>query len=79
MGGTLEEAADVPGDSVAIVRKHHAKWSAGRQSRIIELLARIWHAKKPRPEDIENKEERMVDDMGFEPTTPALRTRCSPN
>ena len=47
MGGTFEEAADIPGDTEAIIRKHCAKWSAGRQARISELLARIWHAKKP--------------------------------
>ncbi len=46
MGGTLEEAADILGDTVNIVRKYYAKWSAGRQTRISDLLARIWHAKK---------------------------------
>ena len=37
MGGTIEEAADILGDSEAIVRKHYAKWSRGRQSRITTL------------------------------------------
>ena len=46
MGGTFEEAADILGDTEAIVRKHYAKWSAGRQARINDLLARLWHAKK---------------------------------
>jgi len=50
MGGTEEEAADILGDSVAIVHKYYAKWSAGRQARISDLLARIWHAKKPERE-----------------------------
>ncbi len=27
LGGTFEEAADILGDSVAIVQKHYAKWS----------------------------------------------------
>ena len=45
MGGTIEEAADTLGDSEAIIRKHYVKWSAGRQARITNLLARIWHAK----------------------------------
>ncbi len=25
------------------------------------------------------KEKKMVDEKGFEPSTPALRTRCSPS
>ncbi len=45
MGGTFEDAADTLGDTEAIVRKHYAKWSAGRQARISDLLARIWHTK----------------------------------
>jgi integrase len=40
IGGTFEEAADILGDSETIVRKHYAKWSAGRQARISGLLAR---------------------------------------
>lgn len=38
MGGSIQEAADVLGDSEATVRKHYAKWSAGRQARISQLL-----------------------------------------
>jgi site-specific recombinase XerD len=79
MGGTIEEAADILGDSEGIVRKHYAKWSAGRQARISDLLARIWHAKKSKPQSIENEWDNLVDEMGFEPTTPALRTPCSPS
>jgi len=79
MGGSFEEAADILGDSETIVRKHYAKWSAGRQARISDLLARIWHAKKPRLEPVKNEWDGLVDEMGFEPTTPALRTRCSPS
>jgi hypothetical protein len=30
VGGTIEEAADILGDSEAIIRKHYVKWSAGR-------------------------------------------------
>lgn len=55
MGGTFEEAADILGDSEAIVRKHYAKWSAGRQARIDDLLARIWHTKKPTQEVLKNQ------------------------
>jgi hypothetical protein len=74
MGGTVEEAADILGDSETIVRKHYAKWSRGRQARISGLLARIWHL-----EVQTNEWDELVDEMGFEPTTPALRTPCSPS
>jgi len=47
MGGTLEEAADILGDTEAIVRKHYAKWSARRQARISDLLARIGTQENP--------------------------------
>jgi hypothetical protein len=77
MGGTFEEAADVLGDSEAIIRKHYAKWSAGRQARITDLLARIWHAKNWKLEGLENKDEKLVSTVGLEPTTTALKGRCS--
>jgi hypothetical protein len=51
MGVTFEEAADILGDNEAIVRKHYAKWSAGRQARINDLLALLWHEKKS-PEEV---------------------------
>ena len=47
VGGRLEEAADILGDTETIVRKRT------------------------------NRD--LVDEMGFEPTTPALRTPCSPS
>jgi integrase len=79
LGGTFEEASDILGDSVGIVRKHYAKWSESRQARINELLPRIWHAKKSSPQATDNEGGNLVDGVGLEPTTPALRTRCSPN
>ena len=83
MGGTLEEAADILGDSEAIIRKHYAKWSAGRQARITDLLTRLWHVYGTRTREqaqvLRNEWDGMVDEMGFEPTTPALRTPCSPS
>jgi integrase len=69
MGGTFEEAADILGDSEAIIRKHYAKWSAGRQVRISDLLARIWHAKNWKLEVIENNDDTLGRLVGFEPTT----------
>ena len=83
MGGTSEEAADILGDSENIIRKHYAKWSAGRQARITNLLSRLWHVYGTResehPEVVRNEWDTLVDEMGFEPTTPALRTPCSPS
>jgi len=83
MGGTIQEAADVLGDSEAIVRKHYIKWSAGRQARISDLLKRLWHVYGTREsadaQDKQNELIKLVDGMGFEPTTPALRTPCSPS
>jgi site-specific recombinase XerD len=70
MGGTLGEAADILGDSEAIVRKHYAKWSNARQARISDLLARIWHAKKSSPQRIEKEWIRVVPGVGLEPTLP---------
>lgn len=68
MGGTFEEAADILGDSETIVRKHYAKWSRGRQTRISDLLARLWHAKKPSLETIDNEDFKVVAGVGIEPT-----------
>jgi site-specific recombinase XerD len=79
LGGTFEEAADILGDSVKIVEMHYAKWSRLRQARITDLLARLWHTKTPSGQDAETIGRNLVDGVGLEPTTPALRTRCSPN
>ena len=90
-GGSIEEAADILGDSPSIIAKHYAKWSSRRQARITDLLGRIWAPKDGLKRDAGgtrkssdsqnqwNDEDRLVDGMGFEPTTPALRTPCSPN
>lgn len=41
-GASFEEVADVLGNSPAIVRKHYGKWSAARQSRIDDLMERVY-------------------------------------
>jgi len=87
MGGSIEEAADILGDSPGIILKHYVKWSRGRQARISDLLARIWKNSRDvsatqtfdDSQPLKNEWDGMVDGMGFEPTTPALRTPCSPN
>src|SRR5271163_1093485 len=40
-GASFEEVADILGNSPEIVRKHYAKWSPARQSRIDDLMARV--------------------------------------
>lgn len=42
MGGTIDEAADILGNSPAIIRKHYAKWSLRRQERISGLMRRVF-------------------------------------
>jgi integrase len=41
-GGTLEDAADILGNSPNIIRKHYAKWSRRRQDRISAVMASIF-------------------------------------
>lgn len=49
LGGTFEDAADILGDSVAIVQKHYAKWSVRRQARISGIMTRLWHVSGTQP------------------------------
>ena len=37
-GATFEQAADILGNSPAVVRKHYGKWSKGRQEKIDRLM-----------------------------------------
>ncbi len=41
-GASFEEVADILGNSPEIVRKHYGKWSAARQSRIDDLMERVY-------------------------------------
>lgn len=41
-GASFEEVADILGNSPEIVRKHYGKWSAARQSRIDDLMQRVY-------------------------------------
>ena len=79
MGGTFEEAADILGDTETIVRKHYAKWSAGRQARITDLMARLWHAKKSQPQVIDLERGNLVDLVRFELTTSSMPWKRAPN
>lgn len=44
-GDSFEEVGDILGNSPEIVRKHYAKWSPARQSRIDDLMARVHSGK----------------------------------
>lgn len=49
-GASFEDVADILGNSPEIVRKHYGKWSSARQSRIDDLMNRVFvAAEKPRP------------------------------
>jgi len=41
-GWNFEDVADVLGNSPAMVRKHYAKWSPGRQNRISEMMHSVF-------------------------------------
>ena len=41
-GWTYEDVAEVLGNSAAIVRKHYAKWSRGRQSRLTQMMESVF-------------------------------------
>ena len=40
-GGSLEDAANILGDSPAIIRKHYLRWSPAYQQRTVEVLTRV--------------------------------------
>lgn len=41
-GASFEEVADILGNSPEIVRRHYGKWSVARQSRIDDLMQRVY-------------------------------------
>jgi site-specific recombinase XerD len=41
-GASFEDVADILGNSPEIVRRHYGKWSAARQSRIDDLMQRVY-------------------------------------
>ena len=53
-GWTYEDVAEVLGNSAAIVRKHYAKWSKGRQSRLTQMMESVfsvqnWYTPEKQP------------------------------
>lgn len=75
-GGSIEDAANILGDSPAIIRKHYAKWSTAYQTRTLELLERV-HGKASgtsvtRGENVAisplDGTSKLVLEVGVEPT-----------
>jgi site-specific recombinase XerD len=83
-GWTTEDVSDVLGSSPNIIRKHYAQWTTLRQERVSRVARALWDdtiLSRSQKESVsgENDEDILVDGMGFEPTTPTLRTWCSPS
>ena len=83
-GWMTEDVSDVLGSTPEIIRKHYAQWTAQRQERISSLAQDVWDVgflsdSKKSAVTVDCKKDSLVDGMGFEPTTPTLRTWCSPS
>jgi integrase len=83
-GWTTENVAIVLGSTPDIILRHYAQWTIQRQERVSSLAQDVWSGKflatsKKLAVTVEDKRDSLVDGMGFEPTTPTLRTWCSPN
>ena len=53
-GWTYEDVAEVLGNSAAIVKRHYAKWSKGRQSRLTQMMESVfsvqnWYTPEKQP------------------------------
>jgi len=86
-GGTIEDAANILGDSPAVVYRHYAKWSADYQHRTAEVLRKAHRGTS----DTELAHEKIqgvspvfpsfevVAREGLEPPTRGFSVRCSTN
>jgi hypothetical protein len=83
-GWTTEDVAIILGSTPNIIQRHYAQWTIQRQERISSLAQDVWNVgflsgSKKLAVTLDSKRDILVDGMGFEPTTPTLRTWCSPN
>ena len=77
-GGSIEDAANILGDSPEIIRKHYAKWSGDYQRRTLDLLTRIHGAPLGTPRTREDFRpvsslfgiDNVVLEEGVEPSYP---------
>lgn len=69
-GGTIEDAANILGDSPAVIRKHYVKWSVSHQARITEVLKRVRGARLSHEENSPASGlfslDRLVPGVGLE-------------
>ena len=73
-GGTIEDCANILGDSPEIIRKHYAKWSPEYQRRTVDLMTRV-HGTYTAREDFStvtnsDKKSYLVLEEGVEPSYP---------
>jgi site-specific recombinase XerD len=73
-GGTIEDAANILGDSPEIIRKHYAKWSTEYQRRTEAIMGRV-HGTYTARENFASispayTADTLVLEVGVEPTCP---------
>jgi integrase len=73
-GGTIEDAANILGDSPATIRKYYAKWSVAYQARTVEIMRRVHGTSAAQTESQFGSPlfsaDMMVPEVGVEPTRP---------
>lgn len=73
-GGSIEDAANILGDSPEIIRKHYMKWSREYQSRTEAIMARVHGTFTARenfaPVSLVIAANRLVLEEGVEPSCP---------
>lgn len=77
-GGTIEDAANILGDSPAVIAKHYAPWNQRLQDRISAVLDTVHGAEfgtQPAHSNFESisplfSRDKMVPGVGLEPTRP---------
>lgn len=82
-GGTIEDAANVIGDSPATVRKHYAKWTVAYRNRMVEIMQRVHGTSVAQGENqsvtIPFSEFRMVPEVGLEQNKPTDNKQLTDN
>jgi site-specific recombinase XerD len=75
-GGSIEDAANILGDSPEIIRKHYLKWSPEYQRRTVEIMARVHGSgtyrahEENQPVSDSKKKGYLVLEEGVEPSYP---------
>jgi len=60
LGWSTEDVATILGNSSAMVRKHYAQWSAGRQARIIRLMLETWKSGEEARSEAQTAEKSAI-------------------